>query len=410
MVPWLGVYRCSAFSCPTTPPSQPTERHLTYPNQPATVARMEPYLQWLGIQLMELGGTAMSLLLLLVLAASPLQQARAVGGGRPRVPAILVFGDSIVDTGNNNAVLTLTKSNFRPYGKDLNGGVPTGRFSNGRIPTDFVASRLGLKDLVPAYLGTDLSDDDLCTGVSFASGGTGYDPLTSTLVAVLPMQEELNMFAEYKERLAGVVGDEAAAAGIVAESLFLVCAGSDDIANNYYLAPVRPLQYDISAYVDFLVEQACDFIRQLYQQGARRIAVLGMPPVGCVPSQRTLAGGLARDCDPARNHAAQLYNSRLKEEVVLLQKELACQRIGYVDIYDVLQDMITNPCKYGFEVSTRGCCGTGDLEVSLLCNQLTAPTCPDDREYVFWDSFHPTEKAYEIIVDYLFPRYIENLL
>lgn len=64
----------------------------------------------------------------------------------------------------------------------------------------------------------------------------------------------------------------------------------------------------------------------------------------------------------------------------------------------------------GFEVSTRGCCGTGDLEVSLLCNQLTAPTCPDDRKYVFWDSFHPTEKAYEIIVDYLFPRYIENLL
>jgi len=74
------------------------------------------------------------------------------------------------------------------------------------------------------------------------------------------MQEELNMFAEYKEKLAGVVGD-AAAAGIVADSLFLVCAGTDDIANNYYLAPVRPLQYDISAYVDFLVQQACNFMR-----------------------------------------------------------------------------------------------------------------------------------------------------
>lgn len=68
------------------------------------------------------------------------------------------------------------------------------------------------------------------------------------------------MFAEYKEKLAGVVGDEAAA-GIVAGSLFFVCAGTDDIANNYYLAPVRPLQYDISAYVDFLVEKACDFMR-----------------------------------------------------------------------------------------------------------------------------------------------------
>ena len=92
---------------------------------------------------MERSGAPLSLLLVLVLVVSP-WQAAAVGGdgrpGRPRVPAILVFGDSIVDTGNNNAVLTLTRSDFRPYGKDLNGGVPTGRFSNGRIPTDLVGS------------------------------------------------------------------------------------------------------------------------------------------------------------------------------------------------------------------------------------------------------------------------------
>lgn len=68
------------------------------------------------------------------------------------------------------------------------------------------------------------------------------------------------MFAEYKEKLAGIVGDEAAARTI-AESLFLVCAGTDDIANNYYLAPIRPLQYDISAYVDFLAHQASDFMK-----------------------------------------------------------------------------------------------------------------------------------------------------
>ncbi|CAN6205193.1 unnamed protein product [Urochloa humidicola] len=367
------------------------------------------------LMVMGRGGTALSLLTLLALALAvpPWQVAAtnvtaAPGGGRarrPRVPAFLVFGDSIVDTGNNNAVLTLTKANFPPYGQDLNGGVPTGRFSNGRIPTDLLASRLGLKDLVPAYLGTDLTDDDLLTGVSFASGGSGYDSLTSTLVAVLPMQEELNMFAEYKEKLAGVVGEEAAA-GIVAESLFLVCAGTDDIANNYYLAPVRPLQYDISAYVDFLVQQACEFIRQLYEQGARRIAILGLPPIGCVPSQRTLA----RDCDPERNRAARMFNSRLQAAISRLPGELRCQRIGYVDIYDVLHDIIADPCKYGFDVSTRGCCGTGEFEVTLLCNQLTAATCPDDRKYVFWDSFHPTERAYEIIVDYLFPRYVEKLL
>nr|POF18355.1 protein free1 [Quercus suber] len=41
-------------------------------------------------------------------------------------------GDSIVDIGNNNHINTLIKCNFPPYGKDFQGGKPTGRFSNGR--------------------------------------------------------------------------------------------------------------------------------------------------------------------------------------------------------------------------------------------------------------------------------------
>lgn len=54
------------------------------------------------------------------------------------VPAVFMFGDSIVDTGNNNDLITIVKSNFPPYGRDFPGGVPTGRFSNGKIPSDFV--------------------------------------------------------------------------------------------------------------------------------------------------------------------------------------------------------------------------------------------------------------------------------
>lgn len=54
------------------------------------------------------------------------------------VSAIIVFGDSIVDPGNNNHLKTLIKCNFPPYGRDFNGGMPTGRFTNGKIPTDFV--------------------------------------------------------------------------------------------------------------------------------------------------------------------------------------------------------------------------------------------------------------------------------
>ncbi|KAK8913652.1 GDSL esterase/lipase [Platanthera zijinensis] len=60
------------------------------------------------------------------------------------IPAIIVFGDSTVDTGNNNFVKTALRSNFKPYGRDFIAGKPTGRFCNGRLATDFMAEALGL--------------------------------------------------------------------------------------------------------------------------------------------------------------------------------------------------------------------------------------------------------------------------
>jgi len=59
---------------------------------------------------------------------------------KANIPAVFAFGDSIVDPGNNNEILTIIKANFPPYGKDFKDGKPTGRFSNGRIPTDFLGT------------------------------------------------------------------------------------------------------------------------------------------------------------------------------------------------------------------------------------------------------------------------------
>lgn len=55
-------------------------------------------------------------------------------------PAVIAFGDSIVDPGNNNMVKTLVKCDFPPYGKDFEGGIPTGRFCNGKIPSDLLGT------------------------------------------------------------------------------------------------------------------------------------------------------------------------------------------------------------------------------------------------------------------------------
>jgi len=60
--------------------------------------------------------------------------------GNETIPALILFGDSIVDTGANNNLITAFKSNFPPYGRDFHGAQPTGRFSNGKVPSDFVGN------------------------------------------------------------------------------------------------------------------------------------------------------------------------------------------------------------------------------------------------------------------------------
>ncbi|PQM32965.1 GDSL esterase/lipase EXL3 [Prunus yedoensis var. nudiflora] len=50
------------------------------------------------------------------------------------------FGNSIVDPGNNNNIKTTVKCNFPPYGRDFIGRKPTGRFSNGRVPSDLIGN------------------------------------------------------------------------------------------------------------------------------------------------------------------------------------------------------------------------------------------------------------------------------
>lgn len=65
--------------------------------------------------------------------------AHASSSGRRRemVPAMFIFGDSLIDNGNNNNLPSLAKANYFPYGIDFNGG-PTGRFSNGYTMVDTI--------------------------------------------------------------------------------------------------------------------------------------------------------------------------------------------------------------------------------------------------------------------------------
>ncbi|XVF66229.1 hypothetical protein PTKIN_Ptkin10aG0018900 [Pterospermum kingtungense] len=87
---------------------------------------------------------------------------------QPRFSDIIIFGDSIVGAGNNNYINTLFKGNNPPYGENYHCHSATGRFSNGKIVPGFLASYLGIKDMVPSFLEPNLSNDELRTGVNVA--------------------------------------------------------------------------------------------------------------------------------------------------------------------------------------------------------------------------------------------------
>lgn len=112
------------------------------------------------------------------------------------VPANFVFGDSLVDVGNNNYIVSLSKANYPPNGIDF--GIPTGRYTNGRTIVDIIGyfcyisaslhlhtvvfflhlfflspgQELGL-GLTPPYLAPTTRGSVILKGVNYASGGGG---------------------------------------------------------------------------------------------------------------------------------------------------------------------------------------------------------------------------------------------
>ncbi|CAI0435556.1 unnamed protein product [Linum tenue] len=342
----------------------------------------------------SMGSSGFLIIPWLLLAESAALFSAGVSSGKS-TPAVFVFGDSILDTGNNNYLPTLSKCNFPPYGRNFPGGKPTGRFTDGKVISDLIAGDLGIKDLLPPYLDPNLGAQDLSTGVAFASGGCGFDPETIKTLMALSIPTQLILFQEYKDKLKANVGEQRSD-DIINRSLYLLSSGNNDIGSTYFLTN-RHLEYDMTSYAAFLATQASESLVELYKLGARKIGVFSTLVPGCVPQGRTVGGGgRERECAEDFNELARLYNGKLISEIEYLNDHLPGLKIVFVDLYGPLLGIIQDPQRYGFVDVKDGCCGTGELEFAVLCNQLSS-TCINASNYIFWDSVHLTEKAYKIL-------------
>lgn len=105
--------------------------------------------------------------------------------------------------------------------------------------------------------------------------------------------------------------------------------------------------------IDLFIYLFFCFLKALYERGARKIGVAGLPPVGCLPLQVTVGSFmpsphmLHRLCITEQNMDSQTYNSKLQQILSNLQSSMPDSGIVYFDIYGSMMDMITNPAKYG---------------------------------------------------------------
>ncbi|KAJ9536296.1 hypothetical protein OSB04_un000527 [Centaurea solstitialis] len=303
------------------------------------------------------------------------------------VPGLYIFGDSLIDPGNNNYLsISLARANFPFNGIDFPNEEPTGRFSNGKNAADFLAEKVGLP-WAPPYLSLSKNPNAtsvVVTGISFASGGSGIfngtgNWLNDTAgivngtddIGSIPLTMQLEYYSVVHDQLVQQLGS-AGAESHLSKSLFLIVIGSNDLFAYFNKAS-----------------------NKMHGLGARKFVVIGVGVIGCCPAQRTLNNN---ECNADINYWSVKYNDALQSLLTELKSELSDINYSYFHLYDAMNDIIQHPQTYGFTEIKAACCGSGHLNAEMGClkNYPGTNYCSNRKNHLFWDLFHPTETASEI--------------
>ncbi|AAF97292.1 Hypothetical protein [Arabidopsis thaliana] len=334
-----------------------------------------------------------------------------------QVPCLFIFGDSLVDNGNNNRLLSLARANYRPYGIDFPQGT-TGRFTNGRTYVDalgiFVgefymyralSQILGFRNYIPPY--SRIRGQAILRGANFASGAAGIrDETGDNLGAHTSMNQQVELYTTaVQQMLRYFRGDTNELQRYLSRCIFYSGMGSNDYLNNYFMPDFysTSTNYNDKTFAESLIKNYTQQLTRLYQFGARKVIVTGVGQIGCIPYQLARYNNRNNStgrCNEKINNAIVVFNTQVKKLVDRLNKgQLKGAKFVYLDSYKSTYDLAVNGAAYviyidptGFEVVDKGCCGVGRNNGQITCLPLQTP-CPDRTKYLFWDAFHPTETA-----------------
>ncbi|XP_074383676.1 GDSL esterase/lipase At3g26430-like isoform X2 [Apium graveolens] len=196
------------------------------------------------------------------------------------------------------------------------------------------------------------------------------------------------------------------------EGLYTFDIGQNDLTAGLFLDMSTD---EVKGYVPDVIDQFKAVVNNIYGQGGRSFWIHNTGPVGCLPyvldRLQITAGQIDRvGCAEPFNEVCRFYNTKLKEAVQQLEKDLPLAAFTYVDIYSVKYDLISNASKYGFAHPLRACCGHGGKynynihagcggKIQVNGTQVVIESCKDPSVMINWDGVHYTQGANKWIFD-----------
>lgn len=302
---------------------------------------------------------------------------------------LFVFGDSYADTGNspNGSACWV-----EPYGITFP-GKPSGRFSDGRVLTDFIATYLGIQSPAPyrRWWNEDGSKK-VKEGVNFAYGGTG---VFTTVLGGPNMSTQLDVFERLVERKVYTKHD-------LASSLAHVSVAGNDYTT--FELSDDP-QKDITDYAKSVIGQLAVNLKRIYALGVGRVSVINAPPFGCFPENATSS----TLCNETLNSSSELHNQLLKSAVEKLNSETGGSTFLILDLYSAFMSSLQGKKKsWSFEEGLEECCrGTtsgsscGDVDAENGAKRYVV--CEDPKRSFFWDRIHPSQQGWLSVFSDLAP-------
>ncbi|XXG58740.1 hypothetical protein AAC387_Pa04g0976 [Persea americana] len=242
---------------------------------------------------------------------------------------MFVFGDSLVDNGNNNNLYSLAKANYFPYGIDFYQG-PSGRFSNGKTAVDMWGEMLGLPYL-PTFVQSKSNVHAMLSVVNYASAAGGIlDETGQHLGGRFSLSQQVMNFESNMNDMRNEMGPHHLTQ-YLAKSIALMVSGSNGYLMNYLLP--------------YLYNSSHNYTPQ--GEGIRKFFLAGLGPLGCVPNQFALNQTPPGQCVSSVNEIVGLFNVGLKSLIDQLNGNHNVAIFLYGNAYGAIVDMLNNPSTYG---------------------------------------------------------------